>query len=112
MSKYEFVQEDLGYTIIQKVKIKDKKTGKHNLFRHILDKPVDQPLVEIIEEFGIPIIRLKGKNFNVQYVALVAIRKALKIEDHQKFDYPQKTITWIHPRETITKQEYNAQVGR
>jgi len=36
---------------------------------------------------------------------------ALNILDRQKLDHPQKIITWIHPRETITKQEYNAQVG-
>ena len=43
-------------------------------------------------------------------MALVAIRKALDLESSNIFVYPQKKIVWIHPRETITKQEYNAQV--
>lgn len=110
----EVVQGKLGHAIIHKdkAKYKDKKTGENIIYRCISDLPIDEPLCEIIEEFGIPVVRLKGKNYKVRYVALGSIRKSLKIEDHQKLDHPQKIITWIHPRETITKQEYNAQVGR
>lgn len=109
LGKSELVQEDLGFTIIHKEKHTVEYQG--NLFRSILDLPVDEPLCEIIEEFGIPVVRLKGKNYKIRYIALASIRKALKIKTHRKLAYPQKIITWIHPRENITKREYNAQVG-
>lgn len=110
MSKYELIKGKLGHAIIHKVKHKVK--FESSIFRCISDLPVDEPLCEIIEEFRIPVVRLKGKNYKVRYVALVSVRKALNILDRQKLDYPQRIITWIHPRETITKQDYNAQVGR
>jgi len=110
MTEYEHVQMDVGHGMVMVAKYKDKKTGNIINYRLLSERLIDEPLVEIIEEFNIPVIRIPGKNYKIRYVALVAIRKALKINDKRIFSYPQKIISWIHPRETISKREYNTQV--
>ena len=103
---------DVGHGMIMVAKYKDKKTGNIINYRLLSERLIDEPLVEIIEEFNIPVIRIPGKNYKIRYLALVAMRKALKIDDKKIFSYPQKIISWIHPRETLSKREYNTQVQR
>ena len=94
-------------SISHRIKIKDKTAGKDNIFRSIIELPMDDPLCEMIEEFGIPVVRIEGKS--IRYVSTAEIVKKLKLKTG-KLNYPQKIITWIHPRESITKQEYKCQV--
>ena len=109
MSKYEFVHEMTPFGPVHKTKITDKKTGEEVIFRHILETPIDRPLCEIIEEFGIPIIRIPGKQYKIRYVAPVAIRNALNLK-RSRLDYAIGKITWIHSKEKIEKKEYNKQI--
>lgn len=112
MSETEFVQKIIptGETR-HVVKMRDSKTGEEIIYRTLFEIPIDSPLCEIIEEFGIPIIRIPGKQYKHQYVAKAAIAKTLNIV-RQRLENGEKNIKWIHPRESITKQRYNAQVGK
>ena len=109
--EYELVQMDLGHTIVHRIKVKDKKRNQVHLFKSLIDTPIDEPLCEIIDKFGIPVIRLRGRNYKIRYVAKATITKSLSI-DRQRLENAEKKIIWIHPRESMKKQEYNVQVGR
>ena len=111
MSSYEFVHEMTPFGPVHKVKYKDKKTGMDLIYRSILEIPVDKPLCEIIEEFGIPIFRKKGIQYKVQYVARVHLQKKLDISP-SKFKYHEDRIKWIHKKEFLTEKEYKTQVGK
>ncbi len=105
LRKSELVQEDLGYAIIHKDKVKYKS----NFFRCVLDLPVDEPLCEIIEEFGIPVIRKKGLNYKIRFVTIRDIRNSLDLEKGD-LNHAMKKIVYIHPKEKIEKRAYNKQI--
>jgi len=108
MLKYEFIYEDTPFGMKFKTKVIDKRTGEEFIFRSIVDIPLDEPLCEIIEEFGIPIFRKKGLNYKIRYIARKHLELKLNIIP-QKFRYHEDRIVWIHDREVLTKKEYKAQ---
>ena len=107
----EVVQGKLGHAIIHKdkAKYKDKKTGEDIIYRCILDLPIDEPLCEIIEEFGIPIFRKKGLNYKIRYIARTHLQKKLDVKQINQFRNIEKKLNWIHNKEVLTKKEYNTQ---
>ncbi len=109
MSKYEAVQYTMPTgEITHRIKMRDK-FGNEYLFRSLIEKPIDDPLCELIEGFGIPIFRKKGLNYHIRYVARKHLELKLNIKP-QKFRFHQDRIVWIHPKEMLTKEEYNTQI--
>jgi len=96
-------------SVSHRVKIKDKTANRDNVFRSIIELPIDDFFCEIIEEFGIPVVRIEGKN--IRYVSTAEIVKNLGLKP-KRLIYPLKLIEFIHPRESMLKGEYNTQVGR
>ncbi len=110
IKKYEPITEKTpSGIIINKIKVNFKSLKKTLIFRTIAEIPIDEPLCEFIEEFGIPIFRKKGLNYHLKYVARIHLQRKLDIT-RQRFNKAEDKTVFIHGREVLTKQEYTTQI--